>query len=138
MSDTDDDHLGKYREFVEKHQQISGTIRKAAKVLGDLSKDATDGRWAAGHHPGGWWVEYEATDEHGPFVGSVADLASINAGPNARWIATMSPAVAGPLVQWLNDAAGTVEVLTKRGDRVAEAFYATALDFARAILGTEG
>ncbi len=63
-----------------------------------------------------------------PFAGGIAEVETLNDRANARWIAALSPAVAGPLVAWLRSSALKAKTGLVRPD-------ANALAFSRAVLG---
>lgn len=99
-------------------------LRKAAATLRELAAEATPGPW-------------DVVNEMEPWDTPAADVANVHgrdrrdgtydwkwswvvASPdghpdpcmkveNARWVAALSPAVAGPLARWLDDAAGESE-----------------------------
>jgi hypothetical protein len=64
------------------------------------------------------------------------DVANCATSRTAAWIATLSPAVAEPLVAWLRDAGDAWEIIGVAMWPPATVSYKAALDFARLILGS--
>lgn len=96
-------------------------LRQAASHLRALAAKAAPGPWHLWDRGVGWEIT-ELPDCHDGTTFWEQD---------ARWIAAMSPAVAEPLAQWLEDATEYVVV------GMHHPWVQAAVTFARAINGTE-
>lgn len=114
-------------------------LQRAAERLEALARVATPPVWSTKDlsdfgHTGVWWVEAETED----MFTCVAELETVNPKADAAWIATMSPAVAAPLVAWLRLAAERLKepgVRFFNGEKWLPPEASEALTFARLVLG---
>jgi hypothetical protein len=111
------------------------TLRAAAARLRELATAATPTPWTvsiehiAEHRT---WIEGEP-DQDGHSIAEV-HRCSDHPGreqPDAKWIATMSPATAGPLADWLDTTADLIDSEPTRPVTPKR----PALDLAKLILG---
>ena len=115
----------------------SEILSAAAVRVRDLAAEASPGVWSATDltedgHPGVWWVDCDHTDEEGRLMSTVADCD--RSGGDARWIAALSPAIAEPLAEALDVAAGTAREMEEDGREVNQSW--AMLDLARALVGS--
>ena len=89
----------------------------------DLIRDT-----AAAAEQQGWRFD----DEWGYVRDANGDLVAETSSSEGRWIALMSPAVAGPVERWLRETSRHVRTFGESADGWAAA---PALAFARAVLG---
>jgi hypothetical protein len=97
----------------------SSILSRAADLIRDTAAAASPGVWSATDltddgHPGVWWVDCDHTDDEGRTMSTIADC-DRGGGPDARWIALMSPAVAPMIEQLLRSAAATCDRAAREG-----------------------
>lgn len=126
----------------------SAILCRAADLIRDRAAAASPGVWTAedmadAGHPGVWWVDCVHREADGTTYSTIADLESVGAGSNARWIALLSPDKAEHIEAWLRQvqhrAARSEESARLLGwpAPVYREEVGPALAFARGILGEE-
>jgi hypothetical protein len=117
-----------------------------------LTADTTAGTWQArelNDEPGYANVLVESAQTFGGFSSLFSSsccggncFGHVERAGDATWIATMSPAVASPLVEWLRTARDDIAGWDSGGQGymldMALRRHAPALRFARLVLGEEG
>lgn len=116
----------------------SATLLAAADRIRDLAAKAQSGPWG--------WTDYgdnaavgRDQPADGTPVGTIAVVWKTELNPtpaaDARWIAALSPALAGPLEALLRTYVPIADQMST-GDLLYHRGYKPALDLARAILGS--
>lgn len=96
-------------------------LHAAADRIEGLAKEATEGPWEAGVN------DHSAVlpNDYAIWMPDMGcDGALVEKEADAAWIATVSPVIAGPLVEWL-----------RKNARVVNLIDSAALELADAILG---
>lgn len=103
-------------------------LREAARLLQEYAAAATPGPWTSGAARHADCVVIQGPDVH-----LIADVMRPDSDDTrlavARWIVLMSPAIAGPLANWLEVTAELIEL-----DRSPGSARNTACAVARAII----
>jgi hypothetical protein len=138
-------------EAVTPPESPSSLLERAAQRLERLADLATQGTWRAAphpHSPGKANVVIEVAQLTGGFTASLFNSSCcggncyghVENGDDAVWIATVSPAIAAPVVAWLRDSASSVrehdEDIVANGERGRYCPNEDqAVELARLILG---
>ena len=113
----------------------SEVLVRAADLIRDTAAAATDAPWATvamRDHSFSVWSSNTS------FEGEDEEVANSPIEPDARWIALMSPAVAGPIEQVFRamvPAAEQAEAIPRESARVYPKGFHAVLALARAVLG---